>query len=101
MCGVCLYILIFCASNDDDIHDLTIELGIDLEQEDDADGFKGVNFEQYLKTGILNMKQTRLIRHVIDAVGRYDGMSKGKFMPSEAKPLVKDEYDEPASRMVS
>ena len=44
MCGVCVYNLIFCASNDDDIHNLTIELGIDLEQEDYAAGFLGVIF---------------------------------------------------------
>ena len=37
--------IIFCTKNDDDIHDLAMELqelGVDLEQEDDASVFLGV-----------------------------------------------------------
>ena len=35
------------------------------------------------------MKQTRLIKRIIEALGLDDG-AKGKFTPSESKPLVKD-----------
>ncbi len=35
------------------------------------------------------MKQTGLIKHIIEALGLDDG-AKGKFTPSESKPLVKD-----------
>ena len=50
--------LIFWARNDDDIHDLAmefLELGIELEKEDDASVFLGVTLEQDLKTGLLEM----------------------------------------------
>ena len=59
------------------------ELGVDLEQENDAAGFLGVTLERDEKTGLLEMKQTGLIRQVIEAVGLDDGMAKGKFTPSE------------------
>jgi hypothetical protein len=42
------------------------------------------------QTGLLEMKQTGLIKQVIEALGLVDGYSKGKHTPSEAKPLVKD-----------
>ncbi len=37
------------------------ELGVDLEQEDDAAGFLGVTLERDSETGLLEMKQTGLI----------------------------------------
>ena len=37
------------------------------------------------------MKHTGVIQRVIEAVGLYYGMPKGKFTPSEANPLVKAE----------
>jgi hypothetical protein len=65
-------------------------LGVDLEQEDDAAGFLGFILDRDESTGLLKMKQTGLIKQVIEAVGLDDGFSKGKFTPSEAKPLTKD-----------
>ena len=45
------------------------------------------------------MKQTGLTQHVIDTVVLYDGVSKGKFTPSKANPLVKDNNGEPLRGM--
>ena len=98
MCIVYVYDIIFWARNEDGIHDLEMELrelGVDLEQEDDADGFICVNIERDLKTGLLDMKQIGLIQRVINAVVLYFGISKGKFTPSEDKSLGKDDNGEP------
>jgi hypothetical protein len=65
------------------------ELGMDLEQEDDAAGFLGVTLERDPEMSLLKMKQTGLIKGIIEALGLDDG-AKGKFTPSESKPLVKD-----------
>jgi len=65
------------------------DLGVDLEQEDDAAGFFGVTLERDPETSLLEMKQTGLIKRVIEALGLNDG-AKGKLTPSESKPLVKD-----------
>ena len=73
------------------------ELGVDLEQEDDAAGFLGVTLERDPETGLLEMKQTGLIKRVIEALGLDDGFVKGKFTPSESKPLVKNLNGEAAS----
>ncbi len=43
------------------------------------------------------MKQTRLIKRVIKALGLDDGLVKGNFTPSESKPLVKNLNGEAAS----
>ena len=58
-----------------------------------------MTLEKNLNTGLLEMKQTRLIQGVMEAVGLDDGMSKGKFTPSEANPLVKDDNGKPESGM--
>ena len=55
----------------------------------------GVPFEIDPKIVLLEMKHTVLIQRVIEAVGLDDGMPKGQFAPSEAKPLVKDDTYEP------
>ncbi len=73
------------------------DLGVDLEQEDNAAGFLGVTLEQGPETGLLETKQTGLIKRVIKAHGLDDGLVKGKYTPSESKPLVKDLNDEAAS----
>jgi hypothetical protein len=73
------------------------ELGVDLEQEDDAAGFLGVKLERDPETGLLEMKQTGLIKRVIKAIGLDDGLVKGKYTPSESKPLVKNLNGEAAS----
>ncbi len=65
------------------------DLGVDLEQEYDAAGFLEVTLEQDPETSFLEMKQTGLIKRIIEALGLDDG-AKGKFTPSESKPLVKD-----------
>ncbi len=49
------------------------ELGIDLEQEDEAAGFLGVALEWDPETGLLKMKQTGLIKQIIKALGLDDG----------------------------
>jgi hypothetical protein len=66
------------------------ELGVDLEQEDDTIGFIGVTLKQDPEIGLIKMKQTGLIKQVIKALGLDDGYAKGKYTPSESKPLVKD-----------
>ncbi len=65
------------------------DLGVDLEQEDDAAGFPGVTLERDPETSLLEMKQTGLIKRIIKALGLDDG-AKGKFTLLESKPLVED-----------
>ncbi len=66
------------------------ELGVDLEQEDNAAGFLGVTLDCDGPSSLLEMKQMRLIKRVIEALGLDDGHAKGKHTPAESKPLVKD-----------
>ncbi len=66
------------------------ELGIDLEQEDDAAGFLGVTLDCDGSSGLLEMKQTGLIKRVVEALGLDDGYTKRKHTLAESKPLVKD-----------
>ena len=73
-------------------------LGVALEQEDDAAGFLGVDFMHDKSTGLIEMKQTGLTKRVIEALGLDDGYAKGKHTPAEAKPLVKDKSEEAANR---
>ena len=68
-----------------------------LEQEEDAAGFLGVNFVHDKSTGLIEMKQTGLIKRVIEVLGLDDGYAKGKHTPAESKTLVKDEDGEAAS----
>jgi hypothetical protein len=65
------------------------ELGVDLEQEDDVAGFLGVTLEHDPETNLLEMKQTGLIKRVIEALGLDDGLVKGKHTPSKSRPLIK------------
>ena len=51
------------------------------------------------KTGLIDIKQTGLVQRVIEAVGLDDGMVKGKFTPSNQRPLVKDSDGKPPSGM--
>jgi hypothetical protein len=66
------------------------ELGIDLKQEDDAAGVQGVTLERDPETGLLEMKQTGLIKRIIKALGLDDGCARGKYTPSESELLIKD-----------
>ena len=66
LCILIVYVddLILCSWNDDNTHDLAMEfldLGIELEQEYDVAGFKGVTLEQDLKTLLLEMKHSGLV----------------------------------------
>jgi hypothetical protein len=66
------------------------DLGVDLEKEDDAARFLGVTLDCDASTGLLEMKQTGLIKQVIKALGLDDGYAKGKHTPAKTKALVKD-----------
>ncbi len=66
------------------------KLGVDLEQEEDVAGFLGVTLDRDGPSGLVEMKQTGLIKRVIEALGLDDGYPKGKHTPAESKPLVKD-----------
>ena len=82
------------------MHDLAMKLrdiGVDLEQEEDAAGFMGVNLERDEETGLLKMKQPGLTNHVINAVVIDNYMAKGKYTPAGYVPLVKNEDSFPAS----
>ena len=57
--------------------------------------------EQERNTRFLDMKQIGLIKRVIEEVVSGDGMIKGKFTPSEQKPLVKYSNDKYRSGMFS
>ena len=73
------------------------EFGVDLEQEEYATGFSCVRLEHDTKTGFLEMKQTWIIQHVIEAVGLDYGTTSGKYTPAEASTLVKYEDGESVS----
>jgi hypothetical protein len=66
------------------------ELGVDLEQKYDAAGFLGVTPDHDGLSGLLEMKQTGLIKSIIETLGLDDGYAKRKHTPVESKPLVKD-----------
>jgi hypothetical protein len=66
------------------------ELGVDLEQKDNAASFLGVPLVCDASSGLLEMKQTGLIQRVVTALGLDDGYAKGKHTPAESRPLVRD-----------
>ena len=85
--------LLFWSRDDKYITELAMqlrELGVDLEQEDDAAGFLGVRLERNEDTGKLEMKQSGLIDRVLEALGLDVGTVHGKATPAEKAPLVKD-----------
>ena len=85
--------LLFWAKDEQDIHNLAMklrEVGVDLEQEDDAAGFLGVRLERVEGTNLLEMKQTGLIDRVLETLGLDVGTVNGKATPAERAPLVKD-----------
>jgi hypothetical protein len=99
MCIVYVENLIFWSCDVAKIDRVTVELcklGVALEQEDDAAGFLGVNFDRDSNTGMIEMNQTGLFDRVVEALGLDDGYSQGKHTPAETKPLVKDK-DGPAA----
>ena len=97
MCILYVDDLIFWENNEYGIHDIAMkmrELGIDLEQEDDAGGFLLVNLDCYEDTGFIEMNKVRLIHQVIDKLGLGVGTTKGNFTPAEDTTLVKYENGE-------
>ena len=91
--------LLFWARDESEIHKLAMQLrevGVDLEQEDDAAGFLGVRLERDTDSGLLEMKQTGLIDRVLLALGLDVGMINGKATPAEHAPLTRDEDGPPA-----
>ena len=103
-CIVYVENIIFWDRNKDYIHNLAMysrELGVDLEQEDDAPGFLGLSFEWESNTGLLEMKKTVFTWCVIEAVGLDDGIVKGGITPSEQRHLFKDTNDKPPSGIFS
>ena len=72
------------------------KLVVDLEKEDNAVGFLGETLDCKAPTVLLEMKQTGLIKRVIEALGLDDGYAKGKYTPPEAQLLVKDADGEEA-----
>ncbi len=100
ICIVYVDDIIFWSKDTEDINSSTMqlrELGVDFEQEDNAAGFLGVMLEWDPETGLLEMKQTGLIKRVIKALGLGNGLVKEKYTPSESKPLVKNINCEAAS----
>jgi len=90
--------LLFWARDESDISKVAIQLrdvGVDLEQEDDAAGFLGVDMVRDPKTGLIEMKQTGLIKRIIDALGLDDGSVARKLTPSSGDPLIRDEDGDP------
>ena len=80
--------------NQSDIHDLSIklrDLGVGLEQEDDASGYLGVMLEHDTETGLLETNKSEMVECLIEVVGLDDGTTHGKYTPAEASPLVKYE----------
>ena len=76
MCIVYVDNLIFWSRNVANIDKVAMELcklGVALEQEDDAAGFLGVKMERDSTTGLLEMKQTGLIKRVVEALDLDDG----------------------------
>ncbi len=60
--------LIFWSRNVPQINHIAMDLrerGVDLEKEDDAAGFLGVTLDHDVSTGLLEMKQTGLIKRVL------------------------------------
>jgi hypothetical protein len=90
ICVVYVYDHIFWSTDVSGVAMALQELGVDLEQEDNAAGFLGVTLDHDGLSGLLEMKQMGLIKRVIEALGLDDGYAKGKHTPEESKPLVKN-----------
>ncbi len=70
---------------------------VDLEQEDDAVVYLGVNIEHDPNTGFLIMMQKGLIRQVLETLGLYVETAYGNVIPAKGKPLAKHKHREPAA----
>ena len=72
-------------------------IGVDIEQEEYAAGFMGVNLEHDEETSLLEMKQPGLIDRITSAMGLDNGIYKGKFTPSGSVNFFKNEDGVPVS----
>jgi hypothetical protein len=100
ICVVYVNDIIFWSKDTADINSSAMqlrELSVHLEQEDDATVFLGVTLEQDPETELLEIKQTGLIKLVITALGSDGGLVKGRYIPSESKPLVKKNLNSEAA----
>ena len=100
MCIVYYDDLIFWSKYESYLHNLAkkiCDLGVDLEQEEDAAGFMRVYLERDEETGTLEMKQPGLINRVINAVVLEYVMDKVKYTPAGSVTLVNNEDDIPLS----
>ena len=64
---------------------------VELEEEDDANGFLGVQLCWHEDTGYNHMTQEGLIKRVIEALGLYMDQTNAIGVPAECKSLIKDE----------
>jgi hypothetical protein len=62
------------------------DLGVDLEKEDDAARFLGVTLDRDASSGLLEMKQTGLIKRVSRLSVWMTGMPKGSILQSKPSP---------------
>jgi hypothetical protein len=86
MCIIYVNNLIFWSWDVANINKVTMKLcklGVALEQEDDTAGFLGVKMERDSTTGLLEMKQTGLIKRVIKALGLDDRYARGNHTPAK------------------
>jgi hypothetical protein len=77
------------------------EVGVNLEQENDAAGFLGIWMEHDPDTVFLEMKQEGLTLCIIEAMGLDVGTVTPKWTPAESTTLVKDAEGAPANGAVS
>ncbi|KAL7524697.1 hypothetical protein ACHAXR_002241, partial [Thalassiosira sp. AJA248-18] len=72
-------------------------LGVDLEEEEDAAGYLGVQLTKISKTGQMVMTQEGLITRIIEALGLDTDKSTPRNTPCLKAPLSKDLDGDPAS----
>jgi hypothetical protein len=68
---------------------------VELEEEDDAAGFLGVQLHPDETTCHIHMTQEGLTKRIIEALGLDMDQTNAKETPAERKPLVKDENGKP------
>ena len=67
-----------------------LDVGVDLEEEENKAGFVGVCMEHDEEFGLLELKQTELIDQVIETLDLHVGTTTGKWTPRESVQLVKN-----------
>ena len=74
------------------------DLGVDLEEEQDAAGFLGVSIEYDSVAKTIEMRQDGLIDRCIEALGLDSETSNTTTRPSSGNPLPRESEGEPASK---